>query len=397
MGGSTTSLFGGQGSYQGGQSFSSGGGGYAGGMGGSSSIGLGSFGGTGQRLGPQLNPSRSITSQILRGGAFSGLQDTVRMVVDDINNSLIIQATAADYSYLSETIKKMDVLPRQAIIDARIFEVDLTDDLTFGVSGALQAATGGNLTTGGIDTSGTLTANTFAFVGNARQILLALSALRAKTKVRTLEAPSVLALDGTMASIIVGSEYPYPSGSFTSAAGGSTTSVDYRDTGISLLVMPRISASGSVTLDITQEVSAPGAIITVGVGESAPSFTKTSVTTTLSVKDGETVAIAGLINTSNTISRTGVPLLSQIPLLGSLFGQTTRNVSRTELIILITPHVIRTADKFQEKTQELKDSLRHVRQEVDDTDKERAKDLENAREERQKQEQKKSAQPPKTE
>jgi general secretion pathway protein D len=395
MGGAST--FGGQGSYQGGQSFGSGGGGYAGGTGGSS-MGLGSFGSTGQRLGPQLNPSRSITSQILRGGAFSGLQDTVRMVVDDVNNSLIIQATAADYAYLSETIKKMDVLPRQAIIDARIFEVDLTDDLTFGVSGALQAATGGNLTTGSIDpSSGALSASTFAFVGNARQILLALNALRSKTKVRTLEAPSVLALDGTMASIIVGSEYPYPSGSFTSAAGGSTTSVDYRDTGISLLVMPRISASGSVTLDITQEVSAPGATITVGVGESAPSFTKTSVTTTLSVKDGETVAIAGLINTSNSISRTGVPLLSQIPLLGSLFGQTIRNVSRTELIILITPHVIKTADKLQEMTQELKDSLRHVRQEVDDAAKQRAKDVEDAQQERQKQEQKKSAQPQKTE
>ena len=96
--------------------------------------------GSGQQLGPRLNSSPAVSSQILRGGAFTGLQDTVRMVVDDINNSLIIQASAADYAYISETIKKMDVLPRQVIIDARIFEVDLTDSLSYGVSASLQAA-----------------------------------------------------------------------------------------------------------------------------------------------------------------------------------------------------------------------------------------------------------------
>ena len=350
-------------------------------------MGSGSFGSS-QRLGPQLNVSRSITSQILRGGTFSGLQDIVRLVVDDINNSLIIQSTPADYAYISETIKKMDVLPRQAIIDARIFEVDLTDDLSFGVNAELQARTDGNLTTGGISpTSGKLSANTFAFVGNSRQIMLALEALRTKTRVKILEAPSVLALDGTQASIIVGSEVPYPAGSFTTTSG-STTNVQYRDTGISLIVVPRISASGSVTLDITQEVSSIGAGIEFGDGQTAPTFSKTNVMTTLSVKDGETVAIAGLIRDKNDVSRGGIPFLSDIPILGSLFGATIRKNHRTELIILITPHVIRTVERFQEMTQELKDSLRNVRKLADETEEELVRDIREAREERYDKEQK---------
>jgi general secretion pathway protein D len=369
-----------QGGYQGG--FQSGlqgglGGGYMG----------GAFFGGGQQLGPRLNVSPTISSQVLRGGAFTGLQDTVRLVVDDINNSLIIQATPADYAYISDTIRKMDILPRQAIIDARIFEVDLTDALSFGVSAVLQGRTDGSkgehLTGAAIDgNTGALSANTFAFIGDSRQILMNLNALRQKTKVRVLEAPSVLALDGQMARIMVGAQIPYPGSSFTTTVG-STTSVYYRDTGISLIVMPRISASGSVTLEVTQEVSSPGASTPTG-----PTFSVTSVETTLSVKDGETVAIAGLIRDSNSSERHGVPLLSDIPLLGSLFGGTTRSTARHELIILITPHVIRTPEKFQEMTQELRDSLRHVRKYADEKEKEHQQDMEDARKERYNQEQK---------
>lgn len=352
----------------------------------------GSAFGAGRQLGPQLNTNRTVTSQILRGGSFTGLQDTVRLVVDDINNSIVIQATAADYEYISETIKKMDVLPRQAVIDARIFEVDLTDSLTFGVRALLEGRTDGSagehLTTAGVDAAdaGALTASTFAFVGNSRQILMAISALRTKTKVRVLEAPSVLALDGMPAHIVVGSEVPYPGTSYFGQIGGATTSVGYRDTGISLIVLPRISASGAVTMELVQEVSAPGVSIDVGDGIRAPSFSKTSVSTTLSVKDGETVAIAGLIRDSDDFSRGGVPFLSDIPLLGNLFGVTDRSSRRSELIILITPHVLRTHEALQQKTQELKDSLRNVRKYADEKDREHIEDMEDARKDRYNQE-----------
>jgi general secretion pathway protein D len=342
--------------------------------------GSGTFGSS-QRLGPQVNPSRSVTSQILKGGTFSGLQDIVRLVVDDINNSLIIQSTPADYRYISETVKKIDVLPRQAIIDARIYEVDLTDNFSFGISGDLQARTDGNITKGKIAaTTGQLTASTPFMIGNSRQIISAIDALRKKTKVRVLEAPSILALDGTQASFMVGSEIPYPTESFTTTSG-SNSGIQYRPTGISLIVTPQISASGSVTLTVTQEVSSKGGDTSVGTGSTAPTFNKTSVANVFSVKDGETVAIAGLIRDSKDYSRGGVPVLSEIPILGSLFGTTTRTARRTELIILITPHVIQTVESFQEKTQELKDSLRNVRKFTDELDSEHIKDMEDSRRE----------------
>ena len=390
LGRAASSPFGGSSTFQSGGS-SMGGGyqtGYQGGYSGGSSGG--NWFGGGQQLGPRLTSAPSITSQILRGGVFTGLQDTVRLVVDDVNNSLIVQATQADYAFILETIKKMDVLPRQVIIDARIFAVDLTDALSFGVSGVLQGVTtdpANHLTTAKLDAAGALAVGTFAFVGDSREILLKINALREKTKVKVLEAPSVLALDGTVAKIVVGSEIAYPGSSFTSSEGSTTQSVQYRDTGISLIVQPRISASGSVTLSIAQEVSSPGADTSAG-----PSFRKSSVETVLSVKDGETVAIAGLIRDADTFGRGGIPFLSDIPILGYLFGTTTKTADRSELIILITPHVIRTPEKFQEMTQELKDSLRNVRKYMDDKEKEHIKDMEDAREDRYKEEQKRMKQ-----
>jgi general secretion pathway protein D len=174
--------------------------------------------------------------------------------------------------------------------------------------------------------------------------------------------------------------------------------VEYRDTGISLQVIPRISASGSVTLDLVDEVSSPGADVTIG-SQTAPTFTVTSVSTTLTVKDGETVAIAGLIRDGENFSRSGVPFLSQIPLLGSLFGQTTKNSHRNELIIMITPHVIRTPEHMQQMTQELRDTLHNARKYSDQKEKEIRQDTENAQEDRNKQEQKaaKKSQPAKSE
>ena len=380
------------GGYQGGGGFQGGGFG-GGGFGGGGFGGGGAFGG-GQQLGPRLSQGPGMYAQVLRGGALTGLQDTVRIVVDEINNALIIQASAADYAYLEEVIKKLDVLPRQVIIDARLFEVDLTDAFQFGVAATLQArAAGTNITTAKTaPVTGALTVNTFALLGDAREVLLAIEALREKTKVKVLEAPSVLALDGTEARIVVGGEVPYPSGSFIPATGGSTSSIQYRDTGVSLIVIPRISASGTVTLMLAQEVSTLGAPTSDG-----PTFNKTSVSTTLAVQDGETVAIAGLIRDSNTSGRSGIPWLSEIPLIGALFGTTKRTANRTELLILITPHVIRTPDRFQEMTQDLKDSLRNVRKLVDEKEEERLDDMEDARKDKYRREEKRrkgSEQPP---
>ena len=345
----------------------------------------------GQQLNPQFNASRGISSMVIQEGELSGFQDTVRLVVDDISNRLIIQSTGADYAIVLEAIQLMDVAPLQVVIDARVFEVDLTDELSFGVGAALRERTGGSVTEVGINSSiegvptGALTAANIALVGNSQELLTALSALREKTNVKILEAPSVLAMDGTEAHITVGSEIPYTGQLyFQNNSENPTQSVDYRDTGVTLSVLPHISASGSVTLEILQEVSGLGPNTTLG-----PTFTKSRVECTLTVKDGETVAIAGLIRDSQGLTRSGFPILSDIPIIGSLFGQTSRSKRRTELIIVITPHVIKDADAFKDFTRQFKDSMRNVRKFSDGTDLKHIEDLQDATEDRQKVEEKK--------
>jgi len=361
----------------------------------SSLLGNDGYGGTfgsAQQLGPRLNTSSpSISSIILKGGAFSGLRDEARVVVDDINNVLHIQATPADYRFLLSAIERMDVSPRQVEIDVQIFEVDLTGELAYGFRGMLEGRTEGNLTTAGL-TDGTdsgggsnrlLSIETFAHVGNSRQITLAIDALRTRTNVKTLENPKLFATDGIEASFVSGADVPTPGESFITT-GGSSTSMVYRETGVALYVLPKISASGSVMMDITQEVSTVSERTVAGL--SAPVFPKTTVKTTLSVKDGETVAIAGLIRDSSRWGRSGIPFLSDIPILGGLFGATGRSNTRTELIVLLTPHVIRTPDKFQELTQGVRDSLRNVRKFADESDERRIRDIEDARTDREKKE-----------
>jgi general secretion pathway protein D len=347
--------------------------------------GMGLMGGQQSIGGMRLTQGAGMTAQVLTASSFSGLQGNVRIVADDINNALIIQGSAADYDFLLETIKRMDVLPRQAIIDARIFEIDLTDGLSFGVSAALQATTSGqHLTTGSVGgDTGALSASTFAFVGSAREILMNLSALQQKTKVRILEAPSVLAVDGRTAHIQVGGSVPIPGASYVPAQGGITTSVQYAETGTTLEITPRISGSGTVTLEIAQAVTVPGASSDLG-----PTFSTTNVYTTLAVKDGESVAIAGLIRESDSNTRNGVPFLSSIPLMGALFGRTTRSSARTELLIMITPHVIKNPDRFREMTQKLKDSVSMAGKFADQKEAEIRENEEKARQKRLEQEQK---------
>jgi len=347
----------------------------------------GSFG-SAQQLGPRLNAStHSVTSVILRGGPFSNLRDEVRIVVDESNNVLHIQSTLTDYRFLLSAIEKMDVPPRQVLIDAKIYEVILNNDLTYGFRGALEALKDDNMTTSGFlqkdsdDVLGGLSLNTFATVGSSRQISLAIEALKTRTKVKILEHPSVLAMDGNMASFVSGAEVPYPGDTiYTNSV--SSQSVNYRETGVSLHVVPRISASGSVMLEISQEVST---VAVRSLGDlSAPIFPKTSVETVLSVKDGDTVAIAGLIRDTDSWGRTGIPFLSEIPFVGGLFGGTTKNKERTELIVLITPHVIKTPDRFQEISQGLRDSLRNVGKLADEFENSRIRDVEDARRYREK-------------
>jgi general secretion pathway protein D len=310
----------------------------------------------GSELGPSLTGRPMASGSDIR----SVVSGNIKIIVNEFNNSLIIQATESDYQFLLLTIRQLDVLPRQVLIEAKIYNVELQDNLSYGVSAFLEAGDPalGPSTTGSI-LDGTLSATTTAFIGSSRQLRAVITALSAKTNVQILEAPRILALDGVQAQINIGAEVPVTTASFGDPlqSGSSTNfvnSIQFRPTGVTLLIMPRISASGIVTMDLAIEVSsATGQALT-------PTINTNAITTSLIVRDGQTVALAGIISDSFNEGRNRVPILGSIPVLGGLFGTTTRDKRRNELVFFITPYVIRNLPTATELTLDFRRALRNA-------------------------------------
>jgi len=359
--------YGGTGSY-GGYGGSSGYGGYGG------SSGYGGYGGSSGAMGGsrQLGPQLSQSSQSQIRGIMAG---NVKMVVNEFSNSLIIQGSEADIQFMLGTIKQLDILPRQVFIEAQIFSVELTNDLSYGISAFLQekgtgvdGATIGPATTASI-ADGAISAITRIAIGGERELQVVLNALKAKTDVELLEAPRILAKDGTMASINIGAEVPVTSASYGDPLiSGSTNfvnSISYRSTGTTLQLVPRISASGIVSMDLVIEISnATGAALT-------PTINRNYIQTSLIVGDGQTVGLGGIISDQTNNSRSRVPILGDIPILGALFGKTEESVRRFEMIIFITPHVVKTLPSAAELSLGFKRALKLAYPIIDRKDEER--------------------------
>ncbi len=348
----------------------------------------GPFSGIRSQLGPSLT-GRPMSAQTSIHAVVTG---NMKIIVNEFNNSIIVQATEADYAFLLETIKQLDVLPRQVLITVKIYSVELRDDLSFGVAAFLERRGGGQSDDGtvgaqGPATTGQLSAPTGAFslgtrsiIGMERQLSLAITSLRTRTHVELLEAPRLLAMDGMQATINVGAEVPVTTSSFgdplrSGSVGAFVNSIQFRPTGTTLLIMPRITASGIVTMDLAIEVSsAVGAALT-------PTINRNYVETSMIVRDGQTVAIAGIISNQFGTSRNRIPILGDIPILGALFGQTTRNRRRTELIFLITPHVIRNLPTAAELTMDFRRALRYAYEFVSDKERKEEELIRRRREE----------------
>ena len=326
-------------------------------------LGMGMGGGSGGLpLGPALG-GRAASSGV-RAVVVAG---DIKIIVNEFNNSLVIQGTEADYQFLRQTIELLDVLPRQVLIEAKIYAVELRDDLSYGVSWFLQNRlenpdpahpTTGSITRVGEEGGGGISAATRIFVGAGRQLDIAVDALRAKTNVEILESPTLLVVDGTEAQINVGAEVPVTTASFGNPLGGGgssfVNSISFRPTGTTLLMLPRISASGIVYMDLAIEVSnATGPALT-------PTINRNFVRTSLIARDGQQIGIAGVISDSYDVSSDRVPIIGDIPYFGALFGQTQKNRRRFELLFLITPHVIRNLPTAVELTLEFRRGLRNA-------------------------------------
>jgi len=301
-------------------------------------------------------------------------EEGIRVVAEPATNSLVIFATAQEYLNIREVLQKLDLIPRQVLMEVLVAEVTLRDDFEFGVEYALQK--GGFPQTGDLvplGFPGTLLGKP-GFIGggsgfsavfnSGSDFRVAIDALMSDSRVKVLSSPHLLAVDNQPARIQVGSEEPVATGTVTSPEAISTsTTIQFKNIGRILTIIPQVNSEGLVNLQVKVEVSQVGPRRNVG-GQSFDSFDIRDAETTAVVQDGQTLVIGGIITENATKSRSGVPYLMDIPFLGQLFRDTSDKADRTELVILITPQVVRNqqegdnvTDAFMNKVSTVKKQL----------------------------------------
>jgi general secretion pathway protein D len=293
-----------------------------------------------------------------------------RVVANPFNNTLLIQATPQEYENILTLLKDLDIPPRQVLIEAKIYSVDLTHAFSSDVAAMLQNISGStshsflaNFGAGVTNLSGA------ALVGKSRELLAAVQLQESESRAKVLSAPSVIATDSIAASINVGTEVPTLSAQAVTGvqSGGNSlfaNSISNVNTGVTLNILARVTPSGVVTMVIDQEVSDPTQTTTSGI--QSPSFDKKSIQTQITVQDGDTIAIGGIISETTNVSSSGIPLLYRIPVIGALFGSRSYSKSRSELIIFMTPRVIYDSNQMADATDELKSRLKTLKKDVKD-------------------------------
>jgi general secretion pathway protein D len=291
----------------------------------------------------------------------------VHIVADEKNNALVIFARPRDYKMIEAMITRLDVVPLQVLIEATIAEVTLNDNLQFGLQWFFSKASSKfelNQATSGINTAADIAASFpgFNYVLGGGKAKVVLSALSALTHVDVVSAPHLLVLDHQTAGLQVGDQVPIISEtaqSVISAGAPIVNSVQYLNTGVVLQVTPRVNSSGLITLDIDQQVSDVATTTTSTIN--SPTITQRRIVTSVVVQDGETIALGGLILDNQNTSRSGIPVLSDIPVVGSLFRTDTRKNARTELLVLLSPKIVRNAKEARDMTDDLRDRMRLVK------------------------------------
>jgi general secretion pathway protein D len=351
------------GASTGGQAFGSSGGGFA------TSGGFGSSSGFGQAQGGQSGMTRTSQSAPMSVAAetttpASGSGDDgadgprIKIVADDSKNAILIEATLADYRRVMKVIGTLDVVPNQVLIEATIAEITLNDDLQFGVRWALQGKKASYTFTDSAAGALSSVFPGFSYAFTGANIASSLNALNAITNVNVISAPSLTVADNKTAALQVGDQVPIITQSAESTASTGApvvNSVSYKDTGVILTITPRINQSGRVLLDIEQEVSS--VVPTTSSTLNSPTIQQRKVKTTVLVNNGEGLALGGMIQTNKTVTTNQVPIIGDLPFIGNAFKQKDNQVNKTELIIIITPHVIRNLDEARAVTDEFRRAI----------------------------------------
>jgi general secretion pathway protein D len=302
----------------------------------------------------------------------------VRITADAAGNKLLIYASQDNYRIIERTLRQLDRPQLQVGIDATIAEVTLNDNLNYGVQFFLTSRvlglnpdtgsllnTHGTQTTAAPDSTGVVpallsrAAPGFNFLlGTEAQPTVILDALHNVTDVKVLSSPSVVVLDNQVATLLVGDQVPVSTGSATVLTTSNTVvnTIDYRNTGIILRVIPRINVNGNVLLDVEQEISNVSNTSTANT--LTPTVSQRKVKSSVVVASGQTVLLAGLISERREKDRPGIPGLEQLPVVGDAFSHSSNTTTRTELIIFIRPQIIRDSVDAHFVAEELRSKLR---------------------------------------
>ena len=294
--------------------------------------------------------------------AGNAILQNVRITADVTNNAVLVYANQESQRVVEQTIRQIDRPQRQIAIEATIAEVTLNDKLTYGVQFFLASKQGSmvNTTATGLGPSNTIepasnavNAAANALIGRALpgfNLLIGaensprviLDALHNLTDVKVLSNPSLVVLDNQPATLQVGDQVPFSTGTATVLTANNTVvnTIDYKNTGIILRVLPRANSNGNVVLDIEQEISSVAAGST---GSLTPTISQRRVKSSIAVTSGQTVLLAGLISETENKQRQGIPLLDQIPGVGDAFSHQTNTRARTELILFIRPTLVKDA------------------------------------------------------
>jgi general secretion pathway protein D len=282
----------------------------------------------------------------------------ISVVADETNNTVVISATPSEIRRVRQILAQIDVQPNQVLLEATIAEVTLNDDLKFGVRWFFEH--GGSefrLTDSAVGAIAPVFPG-FSYFLNLTNIKVALNALASVTNVNVVSSPSLMVLDNKKAVLQIGDEVPIA----TQSAVGVLTpdapivnAISFRNTGVILSITPRIADNGRVLLDIEQEVSDVKETTTSGID--SPTISQRRIKTTVTVNNGETIVLAGLMQDRATRDRGQVPIMGDIPILGNAFKNKQDTIQRTELLIAITPHVVKDDAQAGQIAAEFRDRM----------------------------------------
>jgi len=331
----------------------------------------------------QTRKPAETSASALQTVTIGELSQSVKIISDKRTNSLLISGSAADLAILKGIIAKVDVMLAQVLIEAVIMEIGLDDDVTYGVDWLQRSMIA-------FENENGVKEGKFAFAGGSRQgsgsprdarnmrdisqvsdavsgltyyftlfdypIDLVLRVIASDSKVRVLSTPIVMTSDNKEATIKVGEERPVVTSTSSEYNTTVRSTYEYKLIGIDLSVTPHINTNGFVVMDVQQSIDNVAGVVSID-GNDVPIITKRNFKASIAVNSRSTVVLGGLVSQDQTKSRSKIPFLGDIPLLGMLFRQDSKSQRRREVLVLITPYVLRTDEEAETETARRKETL----------------------------------------